>query len=278
MQDTRERPVPVLTVMPGHELPPERAAPVPAALWRELSTWAREPARIRFGSRADDERHWDWIAYHARGLALAAQLKAAVGETFRVVYEKPVSDPNHALEHRTELLGGGAQLSLPPAPGAASDRPRFCRRIVSGGQTGADRAALDFAIAHGYPHGGWAPAGRLAEDGRIPMCYQLTELSDGGYRRRTRLNVEGSDGTLLVNLGELEGGSLATLDIAQRLGKPCLVIQADGGVDAGSAREVLGWLRASAIQTLNVAGPREGRRPGIGASVGMLLEAVDGLQ
>src|SRR4051812_7121882 len=104
------------------------------------------------------------------------------------------------------------------------------RHVVSGGQAGADRAALDFAMEHGYTHGGWAPHARIAEDGPIPSKYQLTELPAGGYRQRTRRNVEDSDGTLIVNLGELEGGTLATRDFALRLGKPHLVVQLDAGI------------------------------------------------
>jgi hypothetical protein len=80
------------------------------------------------------------------------------------------------------------------------------QRIVSGGQAGVDRAALDWAIARGIPHGGWCPAGRIAEDGMIPERYQLRETASPGYRERTRRNVEDSDGTLILNLGELDAG------------------------------------------------------------------------
>lgn len=152
---------------------------------------------------------------------------------------------------------------------------RFCERIVSGGQTGADRAALDFAIKNHYTHGGWAPRGREAEDGPIPLKYQLTELPDGGYRQRTRRNVEDSDGTLIVSLGELDGGTLATHAFVQRLGKPHLVVPVDGGVTDTATTDVLAWLRAHAITTLNVAGPRESKRPGIYTLTYRLLEAVD---
>ena len=154
---------------------------------------------------------------------------------------------------------------------------RLFRHIVSGGQTGADRAALDFAIGNGYTHGGWAPKGRHAEDGVIPARYQLTPLIDGGYRQRTRRNVQDSDGTLIANAGELEGGTLATQVFAQRSGKPCLVVPVDCGVLGDHASSVLTWLREHDIQVLNVAGPREGKRPGIHALTLALLEAVDTL-
>ena len=208
-----------------------------------------------------DNDHWDWIAFHARGLQLARELKAEVGDAYRVVYEKPAEDPNSSLDERREVLADG---SLQALPYPASRQPLlFCERIISGGQTGADRAALDFAIEYGYPHGGWAPRGREAEDGRIPPKYQLTELPDGGYRQRTRRNVEDSDGTLIVNRGVLDGGSLATKEFAEKAGKPFFVVQVDEGVTAHMAADVLAWLQAHAIKTLNVAGPRESKRPGI---------------
>lgn len=105
--------------------------------------------------------------------------------------------------------------------------PLILKRIVSGGQTGADRAALDFAIEYGYPHGGWALRGRQAEDGPIPLKYQLTELTDGGYRQRNKRNVKDSDGTLIVNIGVLDGGTLATQAFAQKLKRPYFLAQLD---------------------------------------------------
>lgn len=151
---------------------------------------------------------------------------------------------------------------------------RFCQRIVSGGQTGADRAALDFAIANGYTHGGWAPSERKAEDGVIPLKYQLTELPDGGYRQRTRRNVEDGDGTLIVNLGELDGGTLATRQFAETLGKPCLVLQLDEGVSADIVQGAVRWLYEERISKLNVAGPRESKRPGVYGVTVELLTAM----
>lgn len=152
---------------------------------------------------------------------------------------------------------------------------RFCDHITSGGQTGADRAALDFAIDHGYTHGGWAPSGREAEDGVIPLKYQLTELADGGYRQRNKRNVQDSDGTLIVNLGELDGGTLTTQGFAQRLGKPYLLAPLDAGTLQETATVVLGWIRQHTISRLNIAGPRESKRPGIYRMTYELLELVD---
>jgi Circularly permutated YpsA SLOG family len=152
---------------------------------------------------------------------------------------------------------------------------RFCDHIISGGQTGADRAAaLDFAIEHGYPHGGWAPSGRQAEDGVIPLKYQLTELADGGYLQRNKRNVLDSDGTLIVNLGELDGGTLTTRGFAQRLGKPYLLAPIDAGTLQETATLVLGWIGQHSIACLNVAGPRESKRPDIYHATYELLELV----
>ncbi|MCX8018628.1 MAG: putative molybdenum carrier protein, partial [Rhodocyclaceae bacterium] len=97
-------------------------------------------------------------------------------------------------------------------------------RIISGGQTGVDRAALDWAIARGIPHGGWCPKGRLAEDGPIAPRYNLTETESADLGERTWCNVRDSDGTLILNRGDLSGGSLKTLYLAERLGRPCLVV------------------------------------------------------
>jgi hypothetical protein len=97
-------------------------------------------------------------------------------------------------------------------------------RVVSGGQTGADRAALDWALARGVPHGGWCPVGRITEDGTIPPRYQLTEMPDGGgYRQRTRANVRDADATLILSIApELTGGSRQTMIFARQLAKPWL--------------------------------------------------------
>ncbi len=147
-------------------------------------------------------------------------------------------------------------------------------RIVSGGQTGSDRAALDFAIERGLEHGGWCPPGRTAEDGPIPERYRLRELPDGGYLKRTRQNVIDSDATLILNLGELEGGTLATLRFAEQLGKPHLLLSLDQGVREEELRQVQEWSQKQPLETLNVAGPRESKRPGIYRLTYELLEGV----
>ena len=93
-------------------------------------------------------------------------------------------------------------------------------KIVSGGQTGADRAALDFAIKHKIPHGGWVPKGRLAEDGPIPSKYKLTEMPTDNYKERTEQNVIDSDGTLIISHGKLTGGSAYTGKMAKKHSRP----------------------------------------------------------
>lgn len=102
-----------------------------------------------------------------------------------------------------------------------------------------DHAALDFAIGRGYPRGNWAPRGREAEDGPIPLKYQLTELTDGGYSQRTKRNVEDSNATLIINIGALDGGTLTTQVFAHKLGRPCLVAQLDGGSLEATAPRIL---------------------------------------
>jgi len=135
-------------------------------------------------------------------------------------------------------------------------------KIVSGGQTGTDRAALDCAIQFGLEHGGWCPAGRIAEDGVIPQHYQLNELAEAGYKQRTRQNIIESDGTLILNLGELDGGTLATSRLAKHLQKPHIVLQLDSDDLEDDVASVISWLAQSQIKVLNVAGARESKRQG----------------
>ena len=97
--------------------------------------------------------------------------------------------------------------------------------IISGGQTGVDRAALDWAISRNISHGGWCPKGRVASDGPLPIRYLLRETESDGYRQRTKLNVQDSDATLIFNFGLLEGGTRQTVKFAQAMNKPYEIIQ-----------------------------------------------------
>jgi hypothetical protein len=141
-------------------------------------------------------------------------------------------------------------------------------RIVSGGQTGVDRGALDAAIELRVPHGGWCPRGRRAEDGTIPARYQLRETRSGRYAVRTRQNVLDSSGTLILCRGPLTGGTALTHRLAAKYGKPCLVVDLTGVVDLCQLRD---WLVEQQLEVLNVAGPRESTSPGIAEQARRLL-------
>lgn len=133
-------------------------------------------------------------------------------------------------------------------------------KIISGGQTGVDRAALDWAIKNGIPHGGWCPKGRRAEDGVIPDGYGLCETSQRDYRQRTRRNVHDADATLIVTLGrELKGGSLFTQQYAKTIGRPCLHVFPGNGWH----ERIEEFLETNRIRVLNVAGSRSSSAPGI---------------
>ena len=144
-------------------------------------------------------------------------------------------------------------------------------KIVSGGQTGVDRGALDAARQLGIRHGGWCPRGRLAEDGTIPAVYQLRETSSADYHVRTLRNVLDSDGTLILYRNALSGGSELTYRIAEKHNKPFLLM--DLGADP-AADLVRRWLHETRIVTLNVAGPRESSAPGIAAAAAEFLARV----
>lgn len=148
-------------------------------------------------------------------------------------------------------------------------------RIISGGQTGADQAALDAAIALHLPHGGWLPKGRKTENGPLPLKYNLRELDSSRYRDRTEQNVLDSDGTLICSHGPLTGGSALTEALTIRHGRPFLHIDFDQYSLKSAADAVQGWLLTHGITTLNVAGSRASGDSHIYQAVHDLLMAVD---
>lgn len=150
---------------------------------------------------------------------------------------------------------------------------KYPARIVSGGQTGVDRSALDVALALGIDCGGWCPRGRRAEDGRLDDRYPLLETPTADYAERTEWNVRDSDGTLVLLQGAPSGGTALTITLARRLGKKCRVVDLDEPLDLGSVRA---WLRRHRIAVLNVAGPRESGCRGIGGRAVKFLQALLG--
>ena len=150
-----------------------------------------------------------------------------------------------------------------PTPGREKGLLLFpsLRRVISGGQTGVDRAALDAAMACGIEAGGWCPRARIAEDGVIPRRYPLEETPSEKYSQRTTWNVRDADATLIITLGVLDGGSELTAKVAQRLEKPCVIVSLRGYPEMAPVRELF-YLKPHGI-VLNIAGPRESRSPGI---------------
>jgi hypothetical protein len=147
------------------------------------------------------------------------------------------------------------------------------KKVISGGQTGADQAALDIAIKLDIPHGGWVPKGRLTEDGPLPEKYRLQEMGTSGYPERTEQNVIDSDGTLIFSHGELSGGSRLTQELAGKHGRSCLHINLNTINAFHAAQKIKSWTVENHIEILNVAGPRASNDPEIYQSVANILEA-----
>jgi hypothetical protein len=152
--------------------------------------------------------------------------------------------------------------SRPKGNGAAQDQRNSTEslrnriKVVTGGQTGVDRGALDAALDLNIQCGGWCPEGRLAEDGVIPEQYPLEELVGGDYRDRTRKNVVDSDGSAIIYFGEIEGGTECTLDDCVQLAKPYQLIDGSGMQPGQAAKQIAEFVRERNVQTLNIAGPR----------------------
>lgn len=131
------------------------------------------------------------------------------------------------------------------------------KKIISGGQTGIDRGALDACLEDSYPCGGWCPNNRRAEDGIIDQKYPLQETHEIHYEARTRLNVINSDGTLIISPGHLFGGTFLTKQIASEADKPVFVVSVFDNTIHNLTEEIFDWVKAYNINTLNIAGPRK---------------------
>lgn len=148
------------------------------------------------------------------------------------------------------------------------------KKIISGAQSGADRAALNFAIQHGIPHGGWCPHGRKAEDGVIPRRFLLQETPSRGYLQRTQWNLRDSDATVIFSIAvRLKGGSRKTAQFARQQRKPCLHLaaQKSGSDHAAALRQ---FIRQHRIRVLNVAGPRKSQEPAVGRFVARVMRSA----
>ena len=149
------------------------------------------------------------------------------------------------------------------------------KKIISGGQTGADQGALDAAIKLDIPHGGWLPKGRLTENGPLPDKYQLKEMATDSHPARTEKNVLDSDGTLILSHGKLTGGSELTQQLAEKHTKPCLHIDLNTVVSKfDAALKASNWIKDHDIEILNVAGARASKDPKIYQETMDILENV----
>ena len=215
----------------------------------------------------------DWRRFHERGMALTRRLKAEWGDAVRVFYEKPTEDPNQRANERVEILADGRVVDCRPRRLQKALRAWMPRAVVSAGQTGVERAALDWACSRRIPHGGWCPQGRRTSDGPLSVKYQLRETESDDERECFKLNVQDSDATLIFNVGKLHGDSLQILQFAELLGKPNLVVQIDQGAFDEVTGRITGWLIAGMFNTVNVTGPREEKCPGIYARTLEVLES-----
>ena len=152
------------------------------------------------------------------------------------------------------------------------------KKIISGGQTGADQGALDAAIKLGIPHGGWIPKGRLTEKGPLPDKYELTEMPGTSYTLRTQQNVIDSDGTLIISHGELTEGSDYTRKMALKHHRPWLHINLNKTPAFKAANLISSWIKENTIEILNVAGPRESKDSLIYQDVSKIIESVHYLE
>ena len=164
-----------------------------------------------------------------------------------------------ALHRKHEELDGGTRAMI------------ALKKVVSGGQTGVDRAALDVALVLGIPVGGWCPRGRRALDGPLPERYPLEETPSADYAQRTEWNVRDSDGTLILHRGPLSGGTRHTAEMASQHDRPLLQVDLDSPVEPATLGR---WLAEKRIGILNVAGPREENALGIYLQAKAYLQSI----
>ena len=150
----------------------------------------------------------------------------------------------------------------------------FLKKIVSGGQTGADQGALDAARELGIPHGGWIAKGRITEEGPLAEPYELKETATSSSDERTEKNVIDSDGTLILSHGDLTGGSAFTEDMAEKHDRPCLHIDLNVMRGLPAAQKIKSWILDNGVETLNIAGPRASKDPQIHDDTLRMLKAV----
>ncbi len=148
------------------------------------------------------------------------------------------------------------------------------KKIVSGGQTGADQAALDAAIELGLPHGGWLPKGRKTESGPLPLKYQLQEMDSCRYSKRTRQNVTDSDGTVVFYMEKLTGGSKYTVKMALKHKRPYLRIDLNALPAFQAISLIHSWVFENNVSVLNVAGPRARKNPRVYVAVKFIISCV----
>jgi hypothetical protein len=148
------------------------------------------------------------------------------------------------------------------------------KKIISGGQTGADQAALDFAIENNIPHGGWIPKGRMTEDGTLPIKYQLQEMPTKSYPKRTEKNILDSDGTLIISHGTISGGTALTKKLSQKHEKPCLHLDLNKITSSEAGEQLRVWIQRNNIQVMNVAGSRASKDDKIYSAVKKILTVL----
>ncbi|MBF0409974.1 MAG: putative molybdenum carrier protein [Candidatus Riflebacteria bacterium] len=147
-------------------------------------------------------------------------------------------------------------------------------KIISGGQTGVDRFALDAAMEAGISVGGWCPLGRRSEDGTIPEKYPLIETDSKNYPVRTFMNVRDSDATLIFSAGEPSGGTAMTVEFAVRENKPFLIIDSTFYEPEGASEHLHAWLIKIKPCVLNVAGPRLSQAPDVAAFAKIVIKSL----